>query len=114
MNFSPNSPGRMQTRVSHNTVRRGLRELEAGERYNPGERQRKQGGGRKPAAEKDVGLRADLESLLEPKGDPMSQAQVDDQVCGPSASSFRADGPSGGSDDDPTDVTCPGLLAARQ
>ncbi len=61
-----------EARVSHNTVRRGLRELEAGERYNPGERQRKQGGGRKPAAEKDVGLRADLESLLEPKGDPMS------------------------------------------
>jgi transposase len=58
--------------VSHNTIRRGLRELEAGERYSPGSRQRKQGGGRKPAAEKDVRLRADLESLLEPKGDPMS------------------------------------------
>ena len=58
--------------VSHNTIRRGLRELEVGERYSPGQRQRKPGGGRKPAAEKDVRLRADLEGLLEPKGDPMS------------------------------------------
>jgi transposase len=61
-----------EARVSHNTIRRGLRELEAGERYSPGQRQRKPGGGRKPAAEKDVRLRADLESLLERKGDPMS------------------------------------------
>jgi transposase len=58
--------------VSHNTIRRGLRELEAGERYSPGERQRQPGGGRKPAVEKDASLQADLESLLEPKGDPMS------------------------------------------
>ncbi len=28
--------------VSYNTIRRGLRELEAGERYSPGERQRRQ------------------------------------------------------------------------
>jgi transposase len=61
-----------EARVSHNTIRRALRELEAGERSTPGSRQRKQGGGRKPAAEKDVRLRADLENLLEPKGDPMS------------------------------------------
>src|SRR5215472_870302 len=61
-----------EARVSHNTIRRALRELEAGERYTPGSRQRKQGGGRKPAVEKDVHLRADLENLLEPKGDPMS------------------------------------------
>jgi len=58
--------------VSHNTIRRALRELEAGERYSPGQRQRQPGGGRKPAAEKDARLRADLEGLLEPKGDPMS------------------------------------------
>jgi transposase len=58
--------------VSHNTIRRALRELEAGERYSPGQRQRKSGGGRKQATEKDGSLRADLESLLEPKGDPMS------------------------------------------
>src|SRR5438552_8571420 len=33
-----------EARVSHNTIRRGLRELEAGERYSPGDRQRKKGG----------------------------------------------------------------------
>ena len=32
--------------VSHITIRSGLRELEAGERYSPGDRQRKEGGGR--------------------------------------------------------------------
>lgn len=58
--------------VSHNTILRGLRELEAGERYSPGDRQRKAGGGRKQATDKDVSLLPDLESLLEPKGDPMS------------------------------------------
>ncbi len=61
-----------EARVSPNTVRRGLRELEADERYNPGARQREEGGGRKQAVEKDTSLLADLESLLEPKGDPMS------------------------------------------
>jgi transposase len=61
-----------EARVSQNTVRRGLRELEAGERYNPGDRQREEGGGRKQAVKKDASLQADLESLLEPKGDPMS------------------------------------------
>src|SRR5215210_6474901 len=58
--------------VSHNTILRGLRELEAGDRYSPGDRQRKEGGGRKQATDKDAGLLPDLESLLEPKGDPMS------------------------------------------
>ena len=58
--------------VSPNTIRRGLREVEAGERYSSGSRQREQGGGRKPAVEKDASLLTDLESLLEPKGDPMS------------------------------------------
>jgi transposase len=58
--------------VSHNTIRRALRELEAGEHYSPGERQRQPGGGRKRTAERDTTLLADLEALLEPKGDPMS------------------------------------------
>jgi transposase len=61
-----------EARVSQNTIRRGLRELEAGARYTAGERQREEGGGRKQVVEKDVSLLADLESLLEPKGDPMS------------------------------------------
>src|SRR3989442_1425616 len=58
--------------VSHNTILRGLRELEAGDSFRPGDRQRKEGGGRKQAVEKDASLLADLENLLEPKGDPMS------------------------------------------
>jgi transposase len=58
--------------VSANTVRRGVREVEAGEGYTPGDRQREKGGGRKKASEKDSTLLSDLEGLLEPKGDPMS------------------------------------------
>ncbi|MGH2497772.1 MAG: ISAzo13 family transposase [Ktedonobacteraceae bacterium] len=61
-----------EAEVSQNTIRRGLRELEAGERYHAGDRQREEGGGRKAAVEKDASLLADLEGLLEPKGDPMS------------------------------------------
>lgn len=61
-----------EARVSQNTIRRGLREVEAGERYSAGRRQREKGGGRKAAVEQDAGLLSDLESLLEPKGDPMS------------------------------------------
>ena len=45
---------------------------EAGDRYTPGSRQREEGGGRKKAVEKDATLQDDLESLLDPKGDPMS------------------------------------------
>lgn len=58
--------------VSQNTIRRGLREVEAGDRYTSGDRQRGEGGGRKKAVAKDATLQADLESLLDPKGDPMS------------------------------------------
>src|SRR6266566_5757217 len=58
--------------VSLNTVKRGLAELEAGESYQPGERIRKVGGGKKKVVETDATLLADLEQELEPKGDPMS------------------------------------------
>lgn len=58
--------------VSQNTIRRGLRELEAGDLYRPGARQRRAGGGRKRVVEKDDKLLSDLEGLLDPKGDPMS------------------------------------------
>ena len=61
-----------QAGVSATTIRRGVREVEAGEGYRPGDRQRAKGGGRKKESEKDVTLLADLERLLEPKGDPMS------------------------------------------
>lgn len=58
--------------VSVNTVKRGLCELEAGEIYQPGERIRKKGGGKKKLVQTDTTLLADLEQELEPKGDPMS------------------------------------------
>jgi len=58
--------------VSPNTIRRGLREITASAPYCAGDPQRAPGGGRKPAVAKDARLLVDLESLLEPKGDPMS------------------------------------------
>jgi transposase len=61
--------------VSLNTVKRGLAELEAGESYQPGERIRKVGGGKKRVVETDATLLADLEQEVEPKGDPMSLLQ---------------------------------------
>lgn len=61
-----------QAGVSLNTVKRGLKELEAGESYRPGERIRKPGGGKKRLMETDATLLSDLEQEVEPKGDPMS------------------------------------------
>src|SRR5258708_323491 len=58
--------------VSRKTIRQGLGELEAGALYQPGERIRKQGGGRKKNTSKDATLRADLDGMLDPKGDPES------------------------------------------
>src|SRR2546421_2591386 len=58
--------------VSVNTVKRGLKELEAGEAYRPRERIRRPGGGMKKLVETDATLLVDLEQELEPKGDPMS------------------------------------------
>jgi hypothetical protein len=65
--WKPKSEG-----VSANIVRSGVREVETGEGYTPGDRQREKGGGRKKASEKDATLLSDLEGLLEPKGDPIS------------------------------------------
>jgi transposase len=58
--------------VTRKTIRKGMRELEAGALYEPGGRMRRKGGGRKRATDKDETLRTDLEDLLEPKGDPQS------------------------------------------
>src|SRR5260370_18746079 len=58
--------------VSKNTIKAGRREIETGERFAPGKRIRGAGGGRKKQEEHDASLQADLEALLEPKGDPMS------------------------------------------
>jgi Rhodopirellula transposase DDE domain len=61
-----------EARVSLNTVKRGLKEGEAGDNYQPGERIRKAGGGRKKLAQSDPTLLVDLDRELQPKGDPMS------------------------------------------
>lgn len=52
------------------TIKRGIREVRAGESYRPGDRVRSPGGGRKKLVQSDPTLLADLEALLEPKGDP--------------------------------------------
>jgi len=58
--------------VTRKTIRKGIRELEAGALYQPGEGIRKQGGGRKKRTVMDATLRAHLEEMLDPKGDPES------------------------------------------
>lgn len=55
--------------VTRKTIRKGMQELEAGALYEPGGRIRRKGGGRKRATDKDETLCADLEDLLEPKGE---------------------------------------------
>jgi transposase len=61
------------TGLSHETVRRGMREIEAGETLERG-RVRRAGGGRKALIETDPTLLADLERLVadEARGDPES------------------------------------------
>ena len=61
--------------VTRKTIHKGLQELEAGELYEPGGRMRRKGGGRKQVTARDETLRADLEELVEPKGDPQSLVQ---------------------------------------
>ena len=61
--------------VSKNTIKAGRREIEAGDLFSPGKRLRGRGGGRKKQEEHDASLQADLEALLDPKGDPMSPIQ---------------------------------------
>src|SRR5277367_5130511 len=51
------------------TIRKGMREITPA--FSKG-RVQQAGGGRKKSTQKDATLVADLESLLEPKGDPMS------------------------------------------
>src|SRR5258706_12270200 len=58
--------------VSKNSIKAGRREIETGERFAPGKRIRGAGGGRKKQEKHDPSLQADLEGLLDPKGDPMS------------------------------------------
>jgi transposase len=61
------------TGISEGTIRSGLRELDAGERLEPG-RVRRPGGGRRRLADKDSTLLGDLERLVDSdsRGDPES------------------------------------------
>lgn len=61
------------TGISEETIRKGVAELRAGERLQPG-RVRKPGGGRKPLSEVDPSLLKDLERLVDGdcRGDPQS------------------------------------------
>jgi hypothetical protein len=58
--------------VSINTVTRGYAEIARGDIYTPGSRIRAKGGGPKRISDTDTTLVDDLESIIEPKGDPMS------------------------------------------
>jgi transposase len=58
--------------ITRKMIHKGLQEVEAGDLYEPGGRIRRKGAGRKQVTAKDETLRADLENLLEPKGDPQS------------------------------------------
>lgn len=54
------------------TVKKGVEEVRAKNLYRPGERIRRAGGGRKKLTVTDATLTEDLDTLLEPKGDPMT------------------------------------------
>jgi hypothetical protein len=58
--------------ISPNTIRKGMREIEAGQRLGVG-RVRRRGGGRKPIGESDPALIVELERLVaeDCRGDPM-------------------------------------------
>ncbi|NJD75783.1 MAG: hypothetical protein FIB08_01620 [Candidatus Methanoperedens sp.] len=60
-----------RAKVSKNTIKRGIREVESGDVYVPGERIRAQGGGRKKITDTDQSLLFDLDTLIATKGDPI-------------------------------------------
>jgi transposase len=64
-----------EAKVSKNTIKAGRREIAAGALFLWGKRIRGSGGGRKQQEEHEASLQDDLEALLEPKGDPMSQVR---------------------------------------
>lgn len=61
--------------VSVNTIVRGRIEISLGDLYLPGSRIRAKGAGPKRRSDTDPTLKADLEKLIEPKGNPMSVVQ---------------------------------------
>ena len=81
-----------EAKVSQNTIRRGIREVEAGEGYTPGQRQREKGGGRKKESEKDPTLLSDLEGLASAERRSNELAQMDEQECGAFERSLAGNG----------------------
>ncbi len=61
-----------EARTTRATIQKGIAELQHGQVYRDGGRIRGVGGGRKPLTAHDPTLIADLEGLLDPRGDPMS------------------------------------------
>lgn len=61
-----------EAQVTRGTIRKGITEIESGQAFVEGQRVRRMGGGRKRQSAQDPTLIADLEALVEPKGDPMS------------------------------------------
>jgi hypothetical protein len=61
-----------EAKVSINTITRGRLDIARGDLYTPGNRIRAKGAGPKKITDTDPTLIRDLESLVDPKGDPMS------------------------------------------
>src|SRR5258708_30706722 len=61
--------------VTRKMIRKGIAELEAGTLYQPGERIRKQGGGRKKRTGTDATPRAGFGRVLEPESQPPGLVQ---------------------------------------
>ena len=100
--------------VSKNTIKAGRREVEAGEGFAPGKRSEEQGGGRKKQEEHDASLQADLEALLEPKGDPMSLLKWTTKSVAHLKEAFKQPGASAGGYGHQQAAARDGLLAASQ
>jgi hypothetical protein len=60
------------TGASWQTIKKGIREIEAGELYRPGGRIRREGGGSKKLSERFPGVEEAVEMIADPKGDPES------------------------------------------
>ena len=71
------------TELSEETVRRGIAELEAEERLEPGQ-VRRSGGGRRPVVEVDPSVVEDLDRLIDPdsRGDPQSPLRWTSKILG--------------------------------
>lgn len=61
-----------EANVSINTITRGRQDIAQGDLYRPGARIRAKGAGPKRIVDADPTLISDLESIIEPKGDPMT------------------------------------------